>query len=58
VNSQIIADLPTLPIPKGNAGAGFLAHIRISKFVDHLPFYRQSGPDTLPAIFMYKTKCM
>ena len=37
----IIADLPTLPIPKGNAGAGLLAHILINKFVDHLPFYRQ-----------------
>ena len=36
-----VADLPTLPIPKGNAGAGILAHILISKFVDHLPFYRQ-----------------
>ncbi len=36
-----IADLPSLPIPKGNAGAGILAHILISKFVDHLPFYRQ-----------------
>lgn len=36
-----IAELPTLPIPKGNAGASMLAHILISKFVDHLPFYRQ-----------------
>jgi len=36
-----IAELPTLPIPKGNAGAGILAHILVSKFVDHLPFYRQ-----------------
>jgi len=36
-----IAQLPTLPIPKGNAGAGILAHILVSKFVDHLPFYRQ-----------------
>lgn len=37
----IIADLPSLPIPKGNAGEGLLAHILISKFVDHLPYYRQ-----------------
>jgi transposase len=33
--------LPSLPIPRGNAGAGLLAHLIISKFVDHLPFYRQ-----------------
>ena len=37
----IIAPLPTLPIPKGNAGASILSHILVSKFVDHQPFYRQ-----------------
>ena len=36
-----IAELPTLPLPKSNAGPGLLAHILVSKFVDHLPFYRQ-----------------
>jgi len=36
-----VAPLPCLPIPKGNAGASMLAHILVSKFVDHLPFYRQ-----------------
>ena len=41
INSTIIlAPLPTLPIPKGNAGAGFLAYLLVSKWVDHLPFYR------------------
>lgn len=37
----LIGELPTLPIPKGNAGPGLLAHLLVSKFVDHLPFYRQ-----------------
>lgn len=36
-----IAELPSLPIPKGNAGAGLIAQLIVSKFVDHLPFYRQ-----------------
>jgi len=36
-----ISELPSLPIPKGNAGPGLLAHIQVSKWVDHLPFYRQ-----------------
>lgn len=36
-----IADLPSLPIPKSNVGPGFLAHILVSKFVDHLPLFRQ-----------------
>ena len=36
----VIADLPSLPIPKGNASSSLLAFILISKFVDHLPLYR------------------
>jgi transposase len=36
-----IGILPSLPIPKGNAGASLLAHIQVSKWVDHLPYYRQ-----------------
>lgn len=38
----VIAELPSLPIPKGNAGPSMLAHVLVNKFVDHLPFYRQS----------------
>ena len=37
----VIGELPSLPIPRGNAGAGLLSHLLISKFTDHLPFYRQ-----------------
>lgn len=37
-----IADLPSLPVPKGNAGASIVAHILVSKFCDHLPYFRQS----------------
>jgi transposase len=36
-----VADLPSMPIPKGNAGPGLLSHILISKYTDHLPLYRQ-----------------
>jgi transposase len=36
-----IGELPSMPIPRGNAGPGLLAHIMISKYLDHLPFYRQ-----------------
>ena len=36
-----IGILPARPIEKGIAGPGLLAHITISKFVDHLPLYRQ-----------------
>ncbi len=37
----VIASLPTRPIEKGIPSAGLLAHILMSKFVDHLPYYRQ-----------------
>lgn len=37
----IIGEIPERPIPKGIAEAGLLAYILVSKFVDHLPFYRQ-----------------
>ncbi len=37
----VVAELPSLPIPKGNAGASLLASLMVSKYVDHLPFYRQ-----------------
>lgn len=38
----VIAQLPSLPIPKANAASSMLAHIAVSKMVDHLPFYRQA----------------
>ena len=41
VREVIVAPLPALPIPNGNVGAGLLTHLLISKYVDHLPFYRQ-----------------
>ena len=41
-NQIIIAELPSdLPLHRANAGAGLLSHLIVSKYVDHLPFYRQ-----------------
>jgi len=37
----VIGELPSLPIPKSNAGASLLSHLLVSKYRDHLPFYRQ-----------------
>ena len=36
----IIGDLPSMIIPKGNAGVSLLVFLFVSKFVDHLPFHR------------------
>jgi transposase len=40
--TMVQAPMPDLPIPRGMAGPGFLAHIAIAKFCDHLPLYRQA----------------
>lgn len=37
----VIGRLPSRPIEKGIAESSLLAHIIVSKMVDHLPFYRQ-----------------
>lgn len=37
----IIGEMPKLPIHKSNAGASILSHLLISKYLDHLPWYRQ-----------------
>jgi transposase len=36
------AAAPARPIDKGLAGPGLLAHVAVSKYLDHLPLYRQS----------------
>ncbi len=38
----ICGDLPSRPIDKGIAGPGLLSHIFVSKYVYHLPLYRQA----------------
>jgi transposase len=34
--------MPSLPIERGRPGPGLLAHVLVSKYVDHLPLYRQA----------------
>ncbi len=36
------ANAPSRPIERSYAGPGLLAHVIVSKYCDHLPFYRQS----------------
>src|ERR1700729_1419421 len=36
------APAPSRPIDRGLPGPGLLAHVLVSKYVDHLPLYRQS----------------
>jgi transposase len=34
--------MPSMPIVRGIAGPGLLAHVMVARFDDHLPYYRQS----------------
>jgi transposase len=44
LDSQIVkASPPAEPIPKSNIEAALLAHVIVSKYVDHLPLYRQES---------------
>lgn len=48
----VSADAPNLPISKGEADASVLAQITVSKYVDHLPFHRQSKIMARDGIFI------
>lgn len=37
------APVPSKPIARSYAGAGFLAHVVTGKYADHLPLYRRQG---------------
>ena len=41
-STLVQAAAPSRPIDKGVAGPGLLAHVAVSKYLDHLPLYRQS----------------
>jgi transposase len=36
------APAPSLPIRRGRADAGLLAHVLVAKYCDHLPLHRQA----------------
>ena len=38
---RVIAALPNMPIEKSYVGASLLSHLMVSKYIDHLPIYRQ-----------------
>lgn len=38
---RVIAALPNMPIAKSYAGASLLSQLMVSKYIDHLPIYRQ-----------------
>ena len=47
-----IATMPVRVIPQSMVGPGFLAHMLVSKYVDHLPYYRQERIDQRGGLYI------
>ncbi len=59
-----IAPMPVRVIPQSMVGPGFLAHMLVSKYVDHVPYYRQQRIDLRSGLYIedkarvrYTEKC-
>ena len=39
----VIGSLPSLPLPRTNAGPAILAQLLVGKYQDHLPLHRRIG---------------
>jgi transposase len=54
----VSASKPAMPIDKGLPGPGLLAHVIVSKYLDHLPLYRQENISERHGIFIPRsTSC-
>jgi transposase len=51
----IAAPKPATPIAKGLPGAGLLAHLIVSKYVDHLPLYRMEDVYGRQGLFLSRS---
>lgn len=47
-----IAPMPARVIPQSMVGPGFLAHMLVSKYVDHIPYYRQQRIDLRGGLYI------
>jgi hypothetical protein len=52
VHGPLIAPMPVRVIPQSMVGPGFLAHMLVSKYVDHVPYYRQQRIDQRGGLFI------
>jgi transposase len=51
----VAAAKPTMPIAKGLPGAGLLAHLIVSKYVDHLPLHRLERVYERQGLFLHRS---
>jgi transposase len=48
------AELPQLPIAKAKVTSGFLAQVAVKRYIEHLPYYRQSQSLALQDVPMHR----
>ena len=51
-HAPIVAALPPQVIPQAGVGVGFIVHIVIAKYLDHLPLYRQERIDARAGVWV------
>ena len=51
-HAPVVAALPPQVIPQAGVGPGFITHVLISKYVDHVPLYRQERMDARGGIWI------
>jgi transposase len=51
-HAPIVAALPAQVIPQGGVGPGFVTHVVIAKYLDHLPLYRQERIDARGGVWI------
>jgi transposase len=51
-HAPILAALPPQVIPHAGVGPGFIAHVLVAKYCDHLPLYRQEGIDARAGVWI------
>jgi transposase len=50
--APIVAALPAQVIPQAGVGVGFIVHILISKYLDHIPLHRQERIDARAGVWI------
>lgn len=51
-HAPIVAALPPQVIPQAGVGPGFITHVLISKYVDHVPLHRQERMDARGGVWI------
>lgn len=51
-HAPIIASLPAQVIPQAGVGPGFITHVLVAKYLDHIPLYRQERIDARGGVWI------